>query len=532
VPAPVTDDRSADRAFETGSAPHRPPPERTTSVLLWIAAAIAGIECLALGLYGFVLWRHFDVGVDDAIPAQGTWLIAHGVLSPFSTIYTDPFWKNTFALIWWPLALPRLLFPSGYTLLAEQALAIGATTFLLLRFAVVRSSQLSRLPRSLLFVAVGLLSLLNPWALNGFSFAAHPELFGALGLVLALSGALEHRRGMLGLGAVIAVLSSSAVILTTLAVGIGLALSARTRRAGVAVALLALGFLLSDLALGAHQGFSVSAQYGYLVGGHPAHLSEASVAVAVLTHPLRALRVLARRGHSILELVAFGGIIGLASPPALLPVLLDVPINGLTVAGNFIALTEGFQNWPEVALLLLGSIDVSVALLGRGRLLRHLSGLVGVPLALALTVAAVHSDLGLRRSWLTQPAPSFEALGQARALLRPGAEVVGTIDVVGRLARRRNLYILFSPTQLLPVCRPEIDFVIETAGPYAVLDHRQLVGVARALAAEPGAEVLLHRSHVWTIALGHLEAGRSTLRLPRTFASGPTDRAFDIRSCR
>lgn len=531
MPTRASDERSPGRPAGDTARPASSG-ERTTSTLLALAAVVAALEWIGLALYGFVLWHHFDVGVDDAIPAQGTWLIVHSVLSPFNTIYSDPFWKNTFALIWWPLALPRLVFPSGYTLLVEQALALAATTFLLLRFAVVRSARLALGPRSLLFAGVGLLSLFNPWALNGFSFPAHPELFGAVGVVLALSGAFEHRRGMLALGATIAVLSSSAVILTTLALGIGLMFSARTRRDGIGVTLLALAFLLADLVLHAHRGFSVAAQYGYLVGGHPTHLSEARVAVAVLTHPLRALRVLVGRGHPILELVAFGGIVGLASPPALLPVLLDVPINGLTVAGNFISITDGFQNWPEVALLLLGSIEVTVALFRRGRLPRRLSGLVGVPLALALTAAAVHSDLGLRRSWLTQTAPSFEALGRARTLLPPGAEVVGTIDVVGRLARRRDLYILFSPTQLLAICRPEIDFVIETAGPYAVLDHRQLLGVAHALAAQPGAHVLLHEHHVWEIALGGLDAGRSTLRLPRTFASGPADRAFDERNCR
>jgi len=502
--------------------------------LLLLVGLVAAAECGLLVVYGVALWRHFDLGSDDAIANQATWLIAHGTLSPFDTIFTDTFWRDTFGLIWWPLAVARVAFSSGLSLLVEQAAAIAATTFALGRLAVVRSRDLGPGARLVLVTGATALALLNPWAFEAFSFSVHSEPIGALGLVLVLSGALERRRWLLGVGLGLALLSGSALIVTALGLGVGLLCLPSLRRSGAVVTIAAVAFLVADVALGAHRGFSFAAQYGYLVGRHPEHVGVGAVVRAVVAHPGRATHVLARRHASILHLIVDGGVLGLFFPPSLLPVLVDVPINALTIGGNFISRVEGFQNWPEVALLLAGGVEV-----GRW-LFRHSSRAARSAIATLLlagstilSITMVRFDLPARNYWLGQPAASVQALRVVRAEVRPDEEVLGSINVLGRFAARRYVFFVNDVPQDVPVCTPDLFVVLETEGPYAVLTPAQFAHVQAVVARLPHARVDLHRAHVWAIQIDHLPAGRSVLALPEgRLVEGAAARRLDRSLCR
>lgn len=503
-------------------------------LLLVLVGLVALVECGLLVAYGVALWRHFDVGIDDAIANQATWLIAHGTLSPFDTVFADTFWRDTFGLIWWPLAAVRVLSPSGLTLLTEQAVAIGATTFAIGRLAVVRGRDLTPGVRLVVVAGATALALLNPWALEAFSFAVHSEPVGALGLVLVLSGALERRRWLLWVGLGLTLLSGSALIVTALGLGVGLLLLPTLRRSGVVVTTASFAFLLADVALGAHRGFSFAAQYGYLVGPDATHVGVAAVLRAVVTHPGRATAVLARRHVSIVHLIVDGGVLGLLYPPSLVPVLVDVPINALTVGGNFISRVEGFQNWPEVALLVVGAAEVGRWLLRRpSRTVRWSLAALLLAGSTALSVAMVRFDVPTPKYWLGQPPASVQALETTRTEVRPGEEVLASINVIGRFAARRAVFFVNNAPEDVPVCTPDVVVVLETEGPYGILTPAQFAHLHEVLVRLPHSSVRLHRAHVWAIQIDHLAAGESMLSLPSgTIVRSGAARRLDRSLCR
>ena len=160
--------------------------EETVLRLLIVLAGIA--QAVVLIIYSLNRYVHFDTGVDYAILAQATHLISRGDLNPFNTIYQDRFWQDQFDLDAWGLGLLRLGFPSSLTLLIGQALAIAATSVLVMRFALQRSLQLAWQARWAVVGGISLLVMLNPWTYEADSFDVHIQAFAGLFIVAAIVG--------------------------------------------------------------------------------------------------------------------------------------------------------------------------------------------------------------------------------------------------------------------------------------------------------------------------------------------------------
>lgn len=166
--------------------------------IAWVASA-----CMVLGLFAYSvhIYHRFDLTTDFAIPDQAWSQIAHGHLSPYSTLnpynyphYGYPFWQDHFELIFWPLALLWFLYPHSIDLLVVQDVGLAgsvlvATLFLVdlieVRWAHRRRTRAaSRLPVGL--AIGGLVALvINPWIYWSASFDFHLEALATLFLLLA-----------------------------------------------------------------------------------------------------------------------------------------------------------------------------------------------------------------------------------------------------------------------------------------------------------------------------------------------------------
>ncbi|MHB8191407.1 MAG: hypothetical protein ACYDHP_13510, partial [Ferrimicrobium sp.] len=235
-----------------------------------LAALAALLQVVVLVLYSLNKFAHFDLTTDFAIASQASWLIAHGHLNPFNTLYQDRFWQDQFNLIMWPLGLLRVLFPSGLTLLVVQALALGATSFVIIRFTIELAKEYGLGTFTYLAVVggVALLTLFDPWLYEAASFDVHMETVGTLFLVIALRGLWRHQRFIPWIAIGLVLTAGSAMVIDVAALGVGMLLIPRLRRPGIIVAASGIVITLAILMLHAHQGTSIVNSYGYLAQSH------------------------------------------------------------------------------------------------------------------------------------------------------------------------------------------------------------------------------------------------------------------------
>jgi len=534
-----------DRGHRRGSAVL----ERIDTRLLTVFAALSATAATGLLVaYEYLRWRDFDLGVDYAIINQGTHLVALGRLWPTNTVYGGPFVLLAFQLIFLPIGLLRGLADSGLLLLVLQAIAVGATFFVIAWIAIGETEGVAPTWRILTVGAVGALAVANPWALEAVSFDVHGETFGALGLVLALAGALRGRRVLFGVGTVLALMSGSGTLLVALGTGLGMVALRRTRGFGAVLAVSAGALILTAELLHA-SGVAFGLTYGYLAGPgrNVASTGMGAVLRAVLLHPSRPLRVLGSRAVSIEQLVGYGGVLGLLSPIGLVPIVLAVLVNGLIVTSNFIDITEGFQNWPGEAILLVATAVVlggwvrrvarrdasnpdalSSTHLRAGRIWMGLA-LAGIALIVGL---ALRFDVSVPRTWFTQPYDSVRALRALRTRVAPNDEVVGTINAIARISARGNLFYLSSPAATVPVCNRSLDVVTEVPGPYGILSGPRVAAFDKALRRSGRAHVLLDRAGVMAFRFSGLEPGREVLMLPSgAVVGGRGAEALDSEQC-
>jgi|GEM_PF-6865563 len=239
-----------------------------TRFLTVASALVAAVATGLLVAYEYLRWRDFDLGVDYAIINQGTHLIASGLFWPRNTLYGGSFVLNAFQLVFLRIGLLRGLVDSGPVLLVLQALAVGATFFVIVWIVIRETEGVAPAWRILMVAAVGALAVASPWALEAVSFDVHGETFGALGLVLALTGALRGRRVLFAAGAVLALISGSGTLLVALGTGLGMVLVRRTRRFGAALAIAA-GVFIAIAQLAHATGVVLGVNYGYLAWPRP-----------------------------------------------------------------------------------------------------------------------------------------------------------------------------------------------------------------------------------------------------------------------
>ena len=89
-------------------------------------------EFIGLARWSSFIVSRFSLTSDMALYGQAWFLIAHGHLNPYSTLFPPTFWHNAMELVMWPLALLWYVWPHAVTLLWVQDLAtVGCEALLL-----------------------------------------------------------------------------------------------------------------------------------------------------------------------------------------------------------------------------------------------------------------------------------------------------------------------------------------------------------------------------------------------------------------
>jgi hypothetical protein len=414
------------------------------------------------------LWHRFALTSDFALFFQAWHLIAHGQLSPTSTLYrTNPFLQNHLELFLYPLALFEPLDPGGFVLLVLQDLATVAAELVAFSWIVelVRThwGAGDRTARLVLGGAL-LVVAADPWVWWSDAFDVHLEIFAALFALLA-ARSLWNRRWVAGAIWTVLTLSCGTVeSVALIGIGVGLAISGRRLwRQGLALAVLAVAFVLVFDALGFDKGSELATTYGYLAGAAPrAPLRATQVALGALDHPHLVLQMFEAKRRDIWQALAGPGLVGVASSLGL-PVALALLVPAvLNAQASVIQPEAAFQIFPVFLLLPVGGALVLCWLSRRSRPFRLA--------ALVLGAAAVVETALLAVVWIPRAGPYFvrtspraaAVVARALAMTPPGAEVIASNGLVGRFAARPWVFALEAPvgSGTVPVRAPVVEFVL------------------------------------------------------------------------
>ncbi|MFP5218806.1 MAG: hypothetical protein ACLGIG_03600, partial [Actinomycetes bacterium] len=96
-------------------------------VLAAVTTVVLAVELVVLLARSRDQWAGGSLSLDFAIFHQAWSRIADGDLNPTVTVGDYPYIQSHFELIMWPLALLGVVFPSGFTLLVVQDVALVIT---------------------------------------------------------------------------------------------------------------------------------------------------------------------------------------------------------------------------------------------------------------------------------------------------------------------------------------------------------------------------------------------------------------------
>ncbi len=487
-----------------------------------VATVAAVAQFLGLLIFSINRFVHFDTGIDYAIFNQATYLIGHGHLSPYNTIYSDRFWQDQFNLLAWPIGFIRVIFSSSLSLLVIQGGVIAATSFVVMRF-VIQSVYSFSYPRWLslsVVFAVSLLVMVSPWAYEADFFDFHMEPIFTFTLALALYGFWFGKRRLAYAMVAFTLLAAAASSVFVVGMGVGMILLKRLRRSGLVVTAIGVAWFLLASLLNAHQSTNLAVTYGYLAHSSSAAPSLIAILEGVITHPGTPIAVLSARRGPIAQIFEFSGFVGVLFPPAGVATIASILVNGLPNTPAFIALAQGFQNYPEVVLLTMGSVIVVLKLFrvlnGRyaekvskdslGNVLGALTALVSV----VLGVVALSIDVTIPPFWLRVSPVVSETL--QRYVPAKDVEVIATMNVVGRYASRGSIYAWFGDPQSFPVCTTH-QVIVLVANDYTQPVRRSVVlGEVLALEKVQWAKLIETGSQTWIFSLSLPKD--STLTLP------------------
>ena len=253
-----------------------------------------------------------------------------------------------------------------------------------------------------------------------------------------------------------------------------------------------------------------------------------TVALALLAHPIRAIRAIWTNHVNVWANVAPTGVVGWLWLPVLVPSAIVLMEGGIAHGGMNFAL-PGFQNLIIVPLSAVGIIGLCAACRpGRSRTRRLVcAGLLSVLTLNAIVWAAVWLPQ-VSTTWLRVSPAAASVLRHARSQIPAGDEVVVSQGVAGGFAARRSVYPIMRQQMTVPASTRSVWFVItpsqgiETAAAAAqYADIGQLAGAPNVRLVLQAAGVWVFR---WTPPAGvrrfHLGAPQSTL--PAYTVGGPT----------
>jgi hypothetical protein len=425
-----------------------------------IGFAVLGLQALGLFIWSWVLYHRFGVGSDFAGYDQAWYLMAHGHLNPFLTVWGEPFLKSHAEIIMWLLAPLWWISPSGVTLLFVQDVAIVLTECVALTWMCQVAQERSgrggwKLP------GLGVLLLVaNPWMYWAASFDFHAEVLGAcFAMLAAFDLAHHHNRAWFWVGLGLACGDVSATYIAGVGISALLA-GAAWRRKGLVLLLLGAAFtgLATVIGSNAGSGLSIYATPAAHAGhGGRAATKGVSGLGGLLTSPFRApgrfFHDLWPNRLNIYANLAPAGGIGIFCAWGFGVPLVVILENNLRPAFSVTAA----QNFPMYCFVSLGTVMVLARINGWKP---AVAGTLAVVLALSTLGWFAVWFPRTSGQWLRVDSAAAAAIARGTSSIPPGAEVVASHGVEGALAGRSHIFTLKAQ---VPVQARQLFFVATPA---------------------------------------------------------------------
>lgn len=426
--------------------------------LLRVAWIMSGLlSFTVLGSHLVTMFHQFEETSDFAAFYQATYLIGHGHLSPYSTVFRYnyphfgfPFIDSHFELLAWLLAPILIVFPSGLALLVLAALAVAIAQVLTASWMTdIIFPKLRGRGRIIAFaIAVEMLVFANPWFGWGVFFDFHME---SLTVPFFVGTGYAVYRGRKVLALVLAVfVALSGDVQSTYLIGLAIALAITipsARRISAAIAALGLAYFLVAQIGHFNHASNLIGRYGYLAPG-PA-TSTIGLVGSIALHPSTLLHTLLSRASTAAKYL-LPGLPGLASPLGLIiAIWILVPASIATQQGAFLASFASFQTVNMQPYLAVGVAMLYARFAGMSNRLRRY--ILEVTLGVVVTFGAVAGLAQLKRSYTFNATVDAATAAQLAKVLRAipaNAEVIAAQGVGGRFAARPYYYPIYGSDAL------------------------------------------------------------------------------------
>jgi len=468
-----------------------------------VGLTLFGVQFLAFCVWSSVLVHRVALTHDFVTYEQAFYLISNGHLNPFSTALGYPFWQDHGSFLLWPLAFLDRLWPHPVTLLwLQDAATVGTEALAFAWICELASIQARKVvDRRVVWACVALaltLLVINPWVTWTVSSDFHTESLATVFLVATARDLFAGRRRV-WIWLALSLLMGDVGASCCGALGISAIIAGRRWwRTGLAVAFVGFGWMIFLGAIHATKG-TVPSYFAPLILGHPgtvpATTSSVTIAKAIVLHPGRAVSAFWANHGNVWGSLSSAGVLGLAWPPVLVPLLL-VLVEGALTHGPQSSL-PGFQNLPFLILGVVGTVAICLRLAGRGA--RRRVALLALLLLLTLNGigwAAIWLPR-LSETWLPVSSEAATTLRQLSDRIGSGDQVVVQQGISTDFARRRYVSLIFDPPTRIQVRARRVWFIFGPVQGSEPATPSAIYAVMSRLATMPHMRLALAANGIW-----------------------------------
>ena len=427
------------------SRPKRKPIAKLNA--LWILGGV--LSSVGMIVHSIALFDHFELTQDFSNFYQAAYLIGHGHLYPYDTLfpfnypnYGFPFLQSHSEFFIWLLAPLVALFPNGLVLLVLQDLAIALTQIL----AALWIHKLFEGKHPIAeILTVGVFIFLNPWYYFSAFFDFHLEPFSMLFLLAVAYTYLNDRR-KLSIVFILLVISTGDVPSTYL-VGLGLGLfllSMKKNRTALAISLVGALVATTESSLHFAEASSFFQRYGYLAGTH-APTTLVGLLVAVASGPGILFDTIRHHVPLTFPYLISGDALGILNPLGLLTALVILAAPVLVSSTAFLT---NFASFQVVSMEPILTVAATMVILGSfNTTSRRKAGTLNTIFVLTLVGALITSFPNLfaaKNFNNTVSTSTASTLSHVLSQIPKGAEVISGNGTSGRFSGRRLTYSLIT----------------------------------------------------------------------------------------